>query len=110
MTISTTYRFFSFARVAALALAAGWLATPVLAGEGARFETFVADDGQHYFTLSVQGEAKAQSEPRDVVVVVDTSASQAGFYRDTALAAVESCIAQLQSGDRVRLVAADIAA
>lgn len=110
MTISTTYHFFSFARTATLALALGWLVSPALAEPEARFETFVAEDGQHYFTLSVEGEAQPQAEPRDVVVVVDTSASQAGFYRDTALAAVEACIAKLQPGDRVRLVAADITA
>src|SRR5690606_26877665 len=52
-------------------------------GEDAHFETYTAEDGQRYFTLSLQGQRQTESAPREVVIVVDTSASQAGYFRET---------------------------
>ena len=40
----------------------------------------------------------------------NTAASQTGPYRETALAAVEACIAKLHPQDRVQLLAADLEA
>ncbi|MEM6654411.1 MAG: hypothetical protein AAF596_01285 [Planctomycetota bacterium] len=77
--------------------------------------------GEAYFSLSVGPASPAASDaprdgaprdgaPRDVVVVVDTSASQAGMYRETALAALDACLGNLSPNTRVRLVAADLEA
>src|SRR4029078_618768 len=58
--------------------------------------TYAREDGQTFFALSLTPPAAAQeNQPRDVVILFNTSASQAGPYRDTALAAGEACIAQL---------------
>ena len=51
-----------------------------------------------------------KTKPRDVVILFDTSASQAGMYRETALAAVDACLAKLGPQDRVQIVAADLEA
>jgi hypothetical protein len=72
--------------------------------------TFQRDDGQTYFALSLTPPADVVQahEPHDVVILFDTSASQVGAYRDTALAAVEACIAKLGPQDRVQLIAVDL--
>ena len=44
------------------------------------------------------------------MIVFNTAASQTGPYRETALAAVEACIAKLHPQDRVQLLAADLEA
>ena len=76
----------------------------------AQLENFLAEDGQAYFALTMPPVESSADAPRDVVVLFDTSASQAGFYRDTAIAALEKCLASLQEGDRVQVVAVDLAA
>ncbi|MEL7338540.1 MAG: VWA domain-containing protein, partial [Planctomycetota bacterium] len=45
-----------------------------------------------------------------VVVLVDTSASQANGFRDASVAAAKGVLAKLRTGDRVRLYAADVTA
>ncbi|HEX5472163.1 MAG TPA: hypothetical protein VFW73_09760, partial [Lacipirellulaceae bacterium] len=74
-------------------------------------ETY-SQDGHAYYaiSLSTPATAKAQEGPRDVVIVFNTAASQTGPFRDTALAAVESCISKLNPQDRVQLIAADLEA
>ena len=52
--------------------------------------------------------AAATAGPRDIVILVSTSASQAGEYRTKAFAAVQAAIASLGHGDRVRLIATDL--
>ena len=51
-----------------------------------------------------------QAQPRDIVIVFDTSASQTGVYRETGIAALEACLAKLTPTDRVQLLAADLEA
>src|SRR5262249_3560691 len=89
-------------------------ATPLMATtapSSAELGTYTQDGGQTYFALSLTPPATAQQEqPRDVVVVFNTSASQAGPYRDTALSAVEACVAKLHPQDRVQILAADLQA
>ncbi|MCI0333714.1 MAG: VWA domain-containing protein [Planctomycetes bacterium] len=99
--------------VAALLLAL--LACPALALDAgspvATLKTYQRDDGQTFFALSLTPPAEAETEqPCDVVILFDTSASQAGAYRDTALAAIEACIAKLRPHDRVQILAADLEA
>ena len=55
-------------------------------------------------------DAAQESQPRDVVILFDTSASQSGVYRETGLAALEACLAKLGPKDRVQLLAADLEA
>ena len=78
---------------------------------GAELKTYQRDDGQTFFALSLTPPADAaQDQPCDVVILFDTSASQSGAYRDTALAAVEACIAKLRPQDRVQMLAVDLEA
>ena len=44
----------------------------------------------------------------DVVVLIDTSASQTGDFRDKGLAALDSMLAGLRETDRVQLLAVDL--
>ena len=68
-------------------------------------------DGQAYFALSLLPAIKADpAQKNEVVILVDTSASQAGRYRDEALAAVDSLLANLWPDDRVQLMAVDVKA
>lgn len=63
---------------------------------------------QSYFALSLLPALPSDAQQQiDVVILVDTSASQAGRYRDAALAAVESLLANLPGADRASLVAVD---
>ena len=51
---------------------------------------------------------QAPSGPHDVVVLVSTSASQTGEYRNRSLSAVQSTLSSLAPNDRVKLVAFDL--
>lgn len=75
----------------------------------AAMRVFQHADGQRYYALSLSADLPVTtSEPRDVVLLFDTSASQTGMYRDTALAALDACLAALSPHDRVKLVAVDL--
>src|SRR5262245_27370347 len=76
----------------------------------AELGTYSRDGGQTYYALSLTPPAAAvsQDQPRDVVIVFNTAASMTGPYRETALAAVEACVAKLRPQDRVQIVAADL--
>ena len=74
-------------------------------------DLYDAPDGQRYYAASFAAiDAPARPEAMDLVIVVDTSASQVGPFRTTTLAAVEACLASLHPNDRVELVAADVSA
>ncbi|TWT47676.1 VWA domain-containing protein [Botrimarina hoheduenensis] len=51
---------------------------------------------------------QASTTPLELVVLVDTSASQTGLYRETALAAVEALVGAVEPGSQVRLMAVDL--
>ena len=65
-------------------------------------------EGVRYFAASVAPLQANAHQATDVVVLVDTSASQTGMYRDTSLAAVEACLESLDRMDRFCLIAADL--
>jgi uncharacterized protein with von Willebrand factor type A (vWA) domain len=66
-------------------------------------------DGRTYFALSLLPQIAADpAQQNDVVVLVDTSASQTGRYRAEALAALQSMLATLSPNDRVQLMAVDM--
>lgn len=79
--------------------------------EAARLATYDKADGDTYFVLSLVPKVRAgDADPRDVVIVFDTSASQTGVYRDDGLAALRAALAGLDARDRVKLLAADLRA
>jgi hypothetical protein len=103
---------FVTAPMLALALLSVTVSTALAADPiAAELNTFQRDDGQTFFALSITPPADAAKDaPSDVVILFDTSASQAGAYRETALAAVDACIAKLRPQDRVQIIAADLEA
>src|SRR5690606_2195890 len=75
----------------------------------ANLMTYDAANGQRYFALSLQpNPALPQAAARDVVILMDTSASQIGAYRSDSLEAVTTLVAGLSANDRVRLAAIDV--
>jgi hypothetical protein len=84
----------------------------VKGGEGAsdaQLETYVAPDGQGCFAMSLKPPiAQPKAGGHDVVILFDTSASQAGEFREKAMAALESLAASLGGDDRAQLVAVDL--
>src|SRR4030095_14796376 len=74
-----------------------------------RLATFEKAPGESYFALSVMPKvAPAANQASDVVILFDTSASQAGVFRDDALAARQAVLAGLGPSDRVQLMAVDV--
>ena len=79
--------------------------------EAARLVYYAHPDGAGYFALRLQPpQVASAASPRDVVVLVSTSASQAGQYRTESFQALQSLVAGLAPGSRVRLIAADLKA
>src|SRR5437868_2378019 len=74
----------------------------------ARLATYEKPTGESYFALSV---SPTKSLPvagsHDVVVLIDTSATQSGAYRTQSLDVLASLLSSLGKGDRVQLVAVD---
>jgi len=87
-------------------------------GASVRVATFQGDDvaGEGFFAASIQPAPEKSlldavtRAGADVAIVVDTSASQAGGYRDDSMAALQGILGQLREGDRVRIYAADVRA
>ena len=85
-------------------------------GAQVRIATFESETGQRYFAASIQPEADqalmdAVSKPSaDIAIVVDTSATQAGEFRDSSIEALRAVIGKLRAKDRVRIFAGDIEA
>ena len=70
-------------------------------------------DGQTYFALSLQPSIEDTSDvasPRDILLLVDTSASQTGLYRERAIEAVETIVKSLRDDERVNIMAVDLKA
>jgi hypothetical protein len=86
------------------------LALSTARAEGvANLSTYQPGDGHAFYALSLSlPEQAAADRSCDVVVLFDTSASQTGVYRETALAALEACAAKLAANDRVQLLAVDL--
>ncbi len=99
-----------FSFVLALVSLFAAIAAAETAQPSAELATFQRDGGQTYFALSLTppAELAKSARPREVVILFDTSASQTGAYRETALAAVDACIANLRPEDRVQIFAVDL--
>jgi len=67
--------------------------------------------GESYFALALQaGQTENSQRPHDHVLLVDTSASQAGAHRDHAIAVAEQFRKSLPEGDRLLILAVDVTA
>ncbi|MCC7475554.1 MAG: VWA domain-containing protein, partial [Pirellulales bacterium] len=97
----------------AFGLAACFSAAEAVAAEGAgpvaELKTVAGESGETFFALSISPPGgKAEVAERDVVILFDTSASQTGAYRETALSALEACLTKLGAKDRVQILAVDL--
>ncbi len=106
-------RFSRSGWLAFLAIAwGGLLGTVAAAGAGqeaARLRAFAEPGGATYFALSLlPSEPLPAVDGHDVIVMVNTSASQVGPVREESLAAVRSLLASLDAEDRVRLARFDL--
>ena len=74
-----------------------------------RLDTYATPDGTGYFALRLLPAVEIpQAADREVVILFDTSASQAGAIRAKGLDALTALLAGLNRGDRVALLAADL--
>jgi hypothetical protein len=96
--------------VTSAVLAAPPVAKPAAVKEAARLATYEKASGATNFALSLTPPAQAAAAAHDIVVLVDTSASQTGVFREDSFAALQSMLDNLGRNDRVKLVAVDIEA
>lgn len=77
--------------------------------EAARLATFDSTTGETSFALSLLPRIETPASlPADVLIVVDTSASQTGLYQADSAELVEKLLGTLNAGDRVRIAAVDL--
>ena len=77
--------------------------------ESGRLATFDNATGETAFAMSLSPELDAiQDASSDIVIYVDTSASQTGLYRKDSLITLRRLLNKLNIEDRVRLFAVDI--
>ncbi len=82
-----------------------WAASP-----SGRLGTY-EKNGQSYFALSLMPQAAADpAQKNEVVILVDTSASQAGRYRAEEVEALQAMLGNMTPNDRVQLMAVDMKA
>ena len=86
------------------------IACPLLVGaETGKLITYDNSSGESYFALSLTPPPAPQAtQSRDILVLFDTSASQTGAYRDDAINALKSFLANLEDTHRVKLMAVDL--
>lgn len=84
-------------------------AAPPAGGESSRLATYENAAGEMFFAASLlPSQGSDPQQLNEVVVLFDTSASQAGVLRDDALAALQGMLSKLGPNDRVKLVAVDL--
>lgn len=75
----------------------------------ARLATYDDATGETTFALSLNPEiADSAGLPSDVVIFIDTSASQTGAFKNDSIATLEKLLANLSSDDRVKIIAMDV--
>src|SRR5690606_23210694 len=88
-----------------LAIGLAFLSTATaLAENTAQVATYQQANGPHYFAMSVSLPEPVEAGTPEVVMLVDTSASQAGLYREDAIAAAKSALAALPTDARVQFL------
>jgi hypothetical protein len=78
--------------------------------EPSRLATYQTVTGDTSFALSLTPQVQLEPAVADVVLLVDTSASQSGLYRQDQLQAVSQFISGLNAADQILLVAVDVRA
>lgn len=78
--------------------------------DGLPVESYKDPAGTTYYAVGLRLPGGIPAESADLVIVVDTSATQAGVFRQQQLALVEEILKQLRAGDRILLMAADLRA
>ncbi|HEY2251328.1 MAG TPA: VWA domain-containing protein, partial [Planctomycetaceae bacterium] len=93
------------------AAVSGWCAwagnAPGSAPLPAQLIRYDVPGGETLFALELKGSSGAAAVPHDHVILVDTSASQAGAHRQQGLDVLAGCLASLGRSDRVWLFAVD---
>jgi hypothetical protein len=92
------------------AIASTLLVSGAAAEDVAAVRKYTSPDGVAHQAVLLKGRAGLGDASRIHVVLVDTSASQVGEHRLHALGVLEAFLGALPDGDRVRLVAVDVAA
>ena len=101
----TRYSFWTRSMCLATALA---VSASAIAADTARLAAF-RQDGETSYALSLTADMpNKEVDAVDVVVLFDTSASQQGAYRETAIETLRSLLAGLRPSDRVQVVAVDL--
>ncbi|MFO0882949.1 MAG: hypothetical protein U0894_01965 [Pirellulales bacterium] len=89
----------------------GFCGYPGAPAESARLATFAQPSGEKFFALSLTpSKAVAAAAKNEVVILFDTSASQAGAYREDSFSTLTAMLKNLSPEDRVQLVAVDVKA
>ena len=107
-------RLFQWAWLPLLALGllvgnGGWGAEP--GGEAARLDCYAHSDGVNYFALTLEPRGNLPAAgSRDILVLFETSAGQAGQYRTQALAVLQQVLSNLGAKDRVALMSVGLKA
>ena len=84
------------------------VAGSAMAADSARLATY-RQEGQTSYALSLAADMPAKEvDAVDVVVLFDTSASQQGAYRETAIESLKAMLAGLRPSDRVQILAVDL--
>lgn len=95
--------------VLSLAMLGGGVASADQAATPVVPRGFEALDGYSYFALPLKAsDLVRQRGPQDIVLLIDTSASQVGEFRTQSLDLAERFLKSLDSADRVQVVAVDI--
>jgi len=103
-----SYRSIAVLLTATTLLTANFAANHLAAAESARLITY-QQEGQTFYALSLMPEVeRKQAESSAIVVLMDTSASQQGAYRASAMAALETLLQNLRPGDQVELLGVDL--
>ena len=93
---------------ATVLIASSFLARQVEAAEPAQMESY-SRDGQTYYSLSLMPEvAQPEADSVAVVVLVDTSASQRGAYREASFASLQTLLANSRPADQLQVWAVDL--
>jgi len=88
---------------------AGGLPGAAAATSSAQLASFTNTDGTNYFALTLTPSITVPPQtPMDIVVLVDTSASQTGDFRVRALATANALMTSLRGEDSVQLMGIDL--
>ena len=108
----SNFRGFRWVLLSVVLLAAvAWVGFAVAAGPAAPTSHLLVykADNANYFAWSLGlPDGRTMSKPRDVVVMVNTSAAQTGEYRDLELRMLRGLLSGLTPEDRVQILAVDL--